>query len=246
MITMTQKNNDKNITNHMTDKWEFDAQVTKVFDEMLSRSVPSYNRMRTLITEIVKYHIKQNNLTHNNILDLGCSTGEQIEQIADQLHLNNYIGYECSQPMLKEARQKLRGRYNIAIQNKDITKDDFEYRNCGAILSILTLQFIPIEYRQEVLKKVYDSLNKNGVFIFVEKVIGDNYNYSELYEQLYYNMKSINGYSVEEIRNKRMKLEGVLVPVTNQFNIDLLKQAGFTKIDIFWKDLNFIGYIVMK
>ena len=239
------ENKDKNISKHM-DKWEFDTQVTKVFDEMLERSIPSYQRMRTLVTEIVKYHIKQNNLTHNNILDLGCSTGEQIEQLKNQLHQNYYIGLECSQPMLKEARQKLRGEYNIAIQNKDIIKEDFEVKNCGAILSILTLQFIPIEYRQEVLKKVYDSLSKKGIFIFVEKIIGDNYNYSELYEQLYYNMKYINGYSTQEIRDKRMKLEGVLVPVTNQFNIDLLKQAGFTKIDIFWKDLNFIGYIVMK
>ena len=59
-------------------------------------------------------------------------------------------------------------------------------------------------------------------------------------------MKSINGYSIDEIRDKRLKLEGVLVPCTNQFNIDLLKQGGFSKVDIFWKDLNFVGYIAMK
>lgn len=53
-------------------------------------------------------------------------------------------------------------------------------------------------------------------------------------------MKSYNGYSIEEIRDKKLKLEGVLVPGTNQFNIALLKHAGFSKIDIFWKDLNFI------
>ena len=130
--------------------------------------------------------------------------------------------------------------------SKNITKDDFPATNCGAVLSILTLQFIPIEYRQKVVKKVYESLNKHGVFIFVEKIIGDNYDYSELYEKLYYDMKSINGYSIDEIRDKRLKLEGVLVPCTNQFNIDLLKQGGFSKVDIFWKDLNFVGYIAMK
>ena len=116
----------------------------------------------------------------------------------------------------------------------------------AGILSILTSQFIPIENRQKVVKKVYESLNKHGVFIFVEKIIGDNYDYSELYEKLYYDMKSINGYSIDEIRDKRLKLEGVLVPCTNQFNIDLLKQGGFSKVDIFWKDLNFVGYIAMK
>ena len=71
---------DKNISQHMT-KWEFDDKVTKVFDEMLERSVPSYNRMRELITQIIIFHIKKNNLTHNTILDLGCSTGEQIQEL---------------------------------------------------------------------------------------------------------------------------------------------------------------------
>ena len=55
-----------------------------------------------------------------------------------------------------------------------------------------------------------------------------------------------NGYTLQEIREKRLKLEGVLVPVTNEFNINLLKQAGFKKVEIFWKDLNFIGYLAMK
>ena len=49
---------DKNISQHMN-KWEFDAKVTKVFDEMLERSVPSYNRMRELITQIIIFHIKK-------------------------------------------------------------------------------------------------------------------------------------------------------------------------------------------
>ena len=237
---------DKDITKSMSDKWEFNDEVSKVFDEMLNRSIPSYDRMRYLITQIVIEHIKKNNLTHNTILDLGCSTGEQIKELSIHLHQNNFIGLECSSAMLQEARKKLRGNYNVSIQNFDLTHDTLEVRNCGAILSILTLQFIPIEYRQKIVSRVYDKLNKDGIFVFVEKIIGDNYNYSELYEKLYYNMKSINGYSVDEIRDKKLKLEGVLVPCTNQFNVDLLKQAGFTKIDIFWKDLNFIGYIAMK
>ena len=242
MITM---NKDKNITKDM-DKWEFNEEVSQVFDEMLSRSIPSYNRMRYLVTQIVIEHIRKNNLIHTAILDLGCSTGEQISVLNRHLKSNEYVGLECSEPMLKEARKKNKGELNIRILNFDLTKDELEIRNCGAILSILTLQFIPIEYRQKIMNTIYNHLNKNGVFIFVEKIIGDNYNFSALYEKLYYDMKYMNGYSLDEIRDKKLKLEGVLVPVTNQFNLDLLKQAGFTKIDVFWRDLNFIGYIAMK
>lgn len=236
---------DKNISSHM-DKWEFDEKVSEVFDEMLNRSIPSYSRMRYLINQICKHHIKRNGLKHSNILDLGCSTAEQIYELQQELPYNKFIGLECSTPMVREARKKCKDIYNVEILTHDIVKEEFPVNMCGVILSILTLQFIPLEYRQKVLKKVYDSLDNNGVFIFVEKVIGDNYDYSELYETLYYSMKNINGYSTDEIRDKKLKLEGVLVPVTNNFNIELLKQAGFKKLEIFWKDLNFIGYIAMK
>ena len=93
MIIMVKK--DKNITENM-DKWEFNEDVSQVFDEMLERSIPSYNRMRYLITRIVIEHIKKNNLTHTNILDLGCSTGEQIFELNKHLKMNEYIGLECS------------------------------------------------------------------------------------------------------------------------------------------------------
>lgn len=238
-------NNDVNITKNM-DKWEFNEEVSEVFDEMLNRSIPSYNRMRYLINEISKEHIKNTSLKHNNILDLGCSTGEQIYLLSDYLKTNKFIGVECSVPMVEEARKKCQNKNNISILTLNIIDNELPVSQCAIIFSILTLQFIPIEYRQSILKKIYDALDENGIFIFVEKIIGDNFNYSELYEKIYYDMKEMNGYSIKEIRDKKMKLEGVLVPVTNSFNIELLKQAGFTKIDIFWKDLNFIGYLVMK
>jgi tRNA (cmo5U34)-methyltransferase len=63
---------------------------------------------------------------------------------------------------------------------------------------------------------------------------------------LYYKMKSDNGYSQEQIERKRLSLEGVLVPVTAKWNEELLKQAGFKYIDCFWRWMNFAGWIAIK
>ena len=237
---------DKNITDTMDSKWEFNEEVTNCFEEMLERSIPNYSHMRELITTIGVNHIQSYNLYHTNVLDIGSSAGTQIELLSDKLYSNKFFGIEASVPMVRLSRKKFNNNLNVQILNEDITKKELPCSQCGLITSILTLQFIPIEYRQKILNNVYNSLHRNGLFIFVEKIIGDNYDFSELYETLYYNMKMKNGYSIEEIREKRLKLEGVLVPVTNDFNVQLLKQAGFKKIDIFWKDLNFIGYVAMK
>ncbi len=244
MIIM--KNKDKDITQSMGDKWEFNEEVTGCFEEMLSRSIPNYHHLRELITNIGEYHINHTGLTGTDILDIGSSHGEQIKLLSDRLPLNRFWGVELSEPMFNHSVKRFEHNPNVTFCKEDITKSPLPVKDCGLITSILTLQFIPIEYRQKVMNNIYQSLHNDGLFIFVEKIIGNNYNYSELYETLYYNIKEKNGYTIDEIRDKKLKLEGVLVPCTNQFNMDLLKQANFSKVDIFWKDLNFIGYLAMK
>lgn len=229
------------------DKWEFNDEVTACFDEMLERSIPDYETMRNLVNVILIKHIRKNQLMHSNIIDLGCSRGGAIRMATQKLHSNNFVGIECSKPMLKAARKEFRLEENVDILNLDLREiDELPRRNCGAILSVLTLQFIPIEYRQKIVQQVYEALNKKGIFIFVEKINADNYKSSELYDEIYYDGKYANDYSVEEIRDKKLKLEGVLVPGTELYNKDLLRQAGFKYYDIFWKHLNFVGFIAYK
>ena len=106
------KHMDKNISKDM-DKWVFNEDVTKVFEEMLTRSIPSYERMRQLVTEIAVYHIKNN--TTRPVLDLGCSTGEQIKRIHQQLPHIQFIGMEVSQPMVEKAEKTFQKENNVTI-----------------------------------------------------------------------------------------------------------------------------------
>lgn len=114
------------------------------------------------------------------------------------------------------------------------------------VLSILTLQFTPIEYRQKILNNIYDSLENGGAFILVEKVLGNTDEIDSMLVDEYYKLKKENDYTQEQIQTKRKSLEGVLVPVTAKWNEDLLHNTGFTKVDCFWRCLNFAGWIAIK
>ena len=43
-----------------------------------------------------------------------------------------------------------------------------------------------------------------------------------------------------------MSLEGVLVPVTAKWNEQLLRSAGFAEVDMFWRWMNFAGWVAVK
>ena len=80
----------------------------------------------------------------------------------------------------------------------------------------------------------------------VEKVLGNTADLDSMFVEEYYAMKHEHQYTNEQIESKRKSLEGVLVPITSDWNIDMLHDAGFRQVDVFWRYLNFVGYIALK
>jgi len=227
-------------------RWQFDKTVTEVFDDMLKRSIPELESMRKLVTSIICKFIQPN----SEVLDLGCSTGGAIQDalILSQSQNVKFWGVESSKPMCEAAIKRLSSYISngtVEIMNLDL-KTNFPKGEFSVISSILTLQFIPIEFRQEILANIFLNLKKGGVFIFVEKVLGLNHEGNKLLTDLYLQAKSDNGYSSTQIESKKKSLEGILVPLTGKQNEDFLKEAGFQKIQQFWQNLNFVGWVAFK
>lgn len=65
----------------------------------------------------------------------------------------------------------------------------------------------------------------------------------DLLTDCYYAQKRANGYSDTQIIEKRRSLRGVLVNLKPEWNEELLKGAGFTNIQMFWRHLNFCGWV---
>lgn len=224
------------------DKWQFDKSVTDVFDDMLERSIPQYSTMRNSVTEIAKHFIQPN----YDILDIGSSKGGAIAELVSAYNeRNRFLGVEVSKPMIEASRERFKAFKNVEIINLDLRKDFPSVTTC-VTMSIFTLQFVPIEYRQQLIQKIYDNMIPGGAFILVEKILGDSADLDNLLVDLYYKTKNSNGYSHEEIQRKKLSLEGVLVPVTAKWNEEMLRNAGFKRIDCFWRFLNFAGWVAIK
>lgn len=226
-------------------KWEFDNEVASVFDNMLERSIPQYDIMRELCYRIGNRYIKDDTY----IMDVGCSLGNAILPfIKSRKEKNKYVLLDVSEPMIAKAKERfepLRYECNIDIQKNDIIKE-LPIVECSLILSILTIQFTPIEYRQKIMKRIYDRLIEGGALIFVEKVLGNDYRTNNDFVEEYYKIKKEHQYTQEQIEAKRKSLEGVLVPITSKWNEELLLNVGFKTVDCFWKFLNFQGWVCIK
>lgn len=222
-------------------KFNFNEDVTSCFSDMLERSIPSYQTMRDLTFLIVSKYIGYN----SKVLDIGTSTGDAIFELSKRFPDCNFVGLENSDPMMKEATERFKDNHRVTIKKHDLRNEIME-QYVDIIISSLTIQFTPIEYRLEIIKNLYDLLPKGGLFIFIEKVIGSSNHINKDFVDIYYKLKTNNGYSEEEIQRKKLALEGVLVPVTAKWNEELLKMSGFSQVDCFWRCLNFSGWVAIK
>ena len=225
-------------------KWEFDSDVAKCFANMLERSIPDYWSMRGLVYEIGERFIKPSTW----ISDIGCSTGMAIEPFyMKHGRENNYYLCDNSDAMLEECA----GTFSVGIRDGFVELVNGNFYELGLpdgeslVLSILSMQFMPTSYRQNMLKMIYDALEPGGAFICVEKIVADG-GTDDLMVDLYYQMKRENGYTEEAIMAKRKALENVLSPLKESWNVDMLRGAGFQKVDMFWRCLNFCGWIAIK
>jgi len=224
-------------------RWAFDESVAACFEDMLKRSIPDYQKMRDLSTSMACHFAREGSF----ILDLGCSDGLSLQPVIEAKgDACRYVGVEVSAPMIERAEKRFEGMEGIvSIQNVDLRKD-FPDVLPSVVLSIFTLQFLPIEYRQHILRRAYESMLKGGCLILAEKVIGACQKIDDLLLQEYLRMKGDHGYSQEEIERKRQSLEGVLVPVTASWNEEMLKAVGFRQVECFWRCLNFAAWVAIK
>ena len=233
---------DKVFTEKINKKFEFDEAVASVFDDMLSRSVPFYDEVRKLIISLILAEQKEG----MKVLDLGSSTAQFLLDLHTKKSVPMKLkGLDNSQAMLDRAEQKCQAfGADVTLEFADMLT--YEYVNEDVIVANYTLQFIRPMQRLELIKKLFDSLNDEGMFIFSEKVVFEDKVLDKQMTDIYYDYKKEQGYSEYEIAQKREALENILIPFTIKENIQMCKDAGFTKIETVFQWANFVTFVAKK
>ncbi|WP_457746683.1 carboxy-S-adenosyl-L-methionine synthase CmoA [Sulfurimonas sp.] len=234
--------NDKVFTKPIKKQFEFDEEVAAVFDDMLERSVPFYKESQ----KITKFFALKNLKENGRLYDLGCSTASQLIAIEKDLsHKVSLIGLDNSEAMLERAQKKCEAfGVDVELVLGDIL--EYEYKEADVFISNYTLQFIRPLVREELIKKIAQALKSEGVFIFSEKVISHHAKLNKDLIECYYAFKKEQGYSEYEIMQKREALENVLVPYSEEENIIMAKNGGFSHCEVLFRWANFATFIAVK
>lgn len=247
---------DKIFTQDTHKQFEFDAQVASVFDDMLERSIPHYKEVLDLIVDFCMLSLKektQNTLDKKSplIYDLGSSTGNTLLALYHAICKESgdiqahFVGIDNSQAMIEKAKLKAKA-YGAKIAFEYANLLEYEFSSSRIILANYILQFIRPIQRQALIQKIYDSLESGGILIVSEKMTSHHRILDRQMIERYLRYKREQGYTQYEINKKREALENVLIPFSLEENMAMLKNVGFSGIEVLFKWVNFGSIIAVK
>ena len=102
------------------------------------------------------------------------------------------------------------------------------------------LQFIPPANRAELLQRIHTAMLPEGALLLSERLVGD-----EQFDAVHTEFKRANGYSELEVSQKRTALENIMIPDTLETHRARLHEAGFRKVDVWFRCLNWVSLLAI-
>lgn len=162
----------------------------------------------------------------NELLDLGCGTGLELDEIFKTKPFINVTGIDLTQAMLDKLKQKHPDK-NLSLINASYFDYDFGISKYEAAVSFQTLHHFSQEDKLKLYINIFNALKTNGQYIECDYMVE-----SQQEEDFYYS------------ENKRIRKEQNIpdgefyhydTPCTIDNQIKLLFKAGFKTVKMDWR-----------
>jgi tRNA (cmo5U34)-methyltransferase len=225
--------------------FEFNSAVADVFPDMLRRSIPGYDASISAIGQLAARYVQPGTRCY----DLGCSLGAATLAIREAITARQceIIAVDTSPAMTERCRDLVaKDQSPTSCTVLDADARHIEIENASMVVMNYTLQFLPVDERLAMIRKIRDGMIEGGVFVLSEKVADDDPEVESLLVDLHHEFKRANAYSDLEISRKRTALENVLIPETTDTHLQRLRDAGFSHCNVWLKHFNFASIIAIR
>lgn len=224
--------------------FEFTEAVAEVFPDMLQRSIPGYAMTIDAIAALSRRFVTP----QSNCYDLGCSLGAAARAIRDNVSPPGVriIAVDSSAAMVDRCRAELTSTDGVIVDVQHADIRETPIRNASMVVMNYTLQFLPLDDRDAMIRRICEGLNPGGVFVISEKVADEDASIESLLVDLHHGFKRRNAYSDLEISRKRAALENVLIPESIEMHRRRLRDAGFSHVGVWLRHYNFVSIVAIR
>lgn len=229
--------------------FRFNDDVARVFPDMLRRSIPGYAATIEAIGSLAARYVKQDSACY----DLGCSLGAATLAMRQGINASGcqILAVDSAPAMTSRCREVIAEDDRLFSPDTDVKVlaadvRDIDISNASMVVLNYTLQFLAMDDRDALMRKICKGLNDGGVLVLSEKVIDENAEMESLLVDLHHQHKRRNNYSAMEVSRKRAAIENVLIPETVANHRQRLADAGFRQSSVWLRYFNFVSIVAFR
>lgn len=204
--------------------WKFDQQVAETFVSHARQHIPDYDRIIHKVVDVCKHLLSPN----DRIIDVGCATGETLQQLSSA-GFTNLFGVDSSQDMLDRC---------CAPANL-VCNDSFPPGHFNAVTINWTLHFI--QNKTQYLQDIFNSLTPGGFLFLSDKTSKD-----PLAIDFYHQYKASMGVSNSDILAKARSVESIMYINNPAWYLETLHDIGFKNTQIIDANWCFTTFLAIK
>ncbi|HBI61663.1 MAG TPA: hypothetical protein DDY31_10715 [Lachnospiraceae bacterium] len=210
------------------------------YDKQVKRTLPFYEEMFQQVVDIVRIL----NLQSLRWLDVGCGTGRMARTALDNFDIQKMVCIDVEQEMLGRA-ESLCDDEKVEFLQCDVR--ELPYQEIFNIVTAVQVNhYFKKDERVAAIKKCYDSLVENGIYISFENFAPDSEEGARLYLERWRQFQIVNGKSKVEADLHIERYGRDYFPITISESIRLLKECGFCMVEILWVSYMQVGILARK
>lgn len=220
-------------------KNHFDDAATR-FDTFIQNLIPHYSDMVEIITEIIPFDEND----RFDVIDLGCGTGTISHNIRQKFKNVEITCMDISESMLEIAKEKV--GTDISCLCGDLNTFSFP-KKFDVIVSSLALHHLETdEAKYKMYEKIYQNLNKDGIFINLDILLASTPAIQDLY------LKKWVAFMEEYVPTAEVHEKWLPNyyaddrPTSLLTHIHLMEKAGFSETDVIFKYFNYAVFCGRK
>ncbi len=208
------------------DRFEFDAEVSRVFTDIAERSIPNFRAAHEAHVQMAAETLAKPGC---KVLDVGASRGDFLKAIRQAGFNPDYTAVDSSESMCDRLREDFP---DVLVLNEDITTTHFERKIVDEEYDVVccnyVLQFLPESEQLYVLDMLCHHIKRGGYLFLGHK----SKHFGQLgaaAHECYIQFRLRNGYTREEIEAKTKALKGTMFPMDHAYLMRTL-QVRFAEV----------------
>jgi len=212
------------------------------YDKSRRRFIPEFDQLYGMPAQILALDFPSD--TPLRVLDLGAGTGLLSGIVGAAFPRASIVLADAAPQMLEQARERFANDSRFEYLELDFERDELP-RPFDAVISSFAIHHLAPEELEPLFKRIFSSLRVGGVFINVDQSLGASPRLANHIEaQWQRDIRAAGALEAEiELALERRSVDRH-APLEYQLNA--LRQAGFTEVECFYKRFLFAVYAGWK